>query len=48
VAVAGQDVLVAVHGTDEVALVSTQGRAERRIRVGNGPHGIAAIELPSR
>jgi DNA-binding beta-propeller fold protein YncE len=43
VAVAGADVLVAVHGTDEVALVSSAGRMQRRLRVGDGPHGIAAI-----
>jgi virginiamycin B lyase len=48
VAIVDEDVLVAVHGTDDVALVSRQGRLRRRIRAGDGPHGIAAIELGSR
>jgi hypothetical protein len=36
-----------VHGSDEVVLVSPQGRMQRRLRVGDGPHGIAAIQLTS-
>src|SRR5918993_429179 len=44
VAVAGQDVLVAVHGSGEVALATAQARIKGRLRVGNGPHGVAAIE----
>jgi YVTN family beta-propeller protein len=48
VAIAGEDVLVAVHGTDRVALVSRDGRLRRTVHAGDGPHGIAAIELASR
>jgi len=40
-------VLVAVHGTDRVALVSRQGRLRRTIRAGDGPHGSAAIRITS-
>jgi hypothetical protein len=45
--VAGSDVLVAVHDTDRVALVSPEGRLRRTLFVGDGPHGIAAIPLAS-
>ena len=45
VAIAGDDVLVAVHGTDRVALVSRQGRLRRTIRADDRPHGIAAIQV---
>ncbi len=37
--------LVAVHDTDEVALASSAARMQRRLRVGDGPHGIAAVQL---
>jgi DNA-binding beta-propeller fold protein YncE len=42
VTIAGGQVLVAVHGTGTVAVVSVDGRSLRRIAVGAGPHGIAA------
>jgi len=42
VAVAGRHVLVAVHGSGRVALLGRRGRVARSVRVGAGPHGIAA------
>jgi DNA-binding beta-propeller fold protein YncE len=42
-AVAGRVVLVAVHGTDRVAIVNQAGRLLRTLDVGGGPHGIAAV-----
>jgi len=36
---------VAAHEADAVALVSPQGRLQRTLAAGDGPHGIAAIEL---
>jgi DNA-binding beta-propeller fold protein YncE len=44
VAVAGHHVLVAVHGSGQLAVVSDEGRLLRRIDVGAGPHGIAALQ----
>jgi DNA-binding beta-propeller fold protein YncE len=43
VAVSGRRVLVAVNGTDRVAVVSRRGRLLRTVPVGAGPHGIAAL-----
>jgi DNA-binding beta-propeller fold protein YncE len=42
---AGGQVLVAVHGSGRVAIVSRRGRLRARIPVGAGPHGIDAIKL---
>jgi hypothetical protein len=41
--VAGEAVLVAVHGNSRVAVVSWQGRLTESIAVGAGPHGIPAV-----
>lgn len=46
VAIAGRDVLVAIHGTGKVAVVSPSGRLRYLVRVGAGPHGIDT--LPGR
>jgi DNA-binding beta-propeller fold protein YncE len=43
VAVSGGQVLVAVNGTGRLAIVSRRGRLQRTVRVGAGPHGIAAL-----
>lgn len=43
VAVAGRQVLVAVHGTGELAVVSAEGQLERTLDVGAGPHGVAVL-----
>jgi DNA-binding beta-propeller fold protein YncE len=44
VAVAGHHVLVAVHGSGELAVVSVKGGLLRRIDVGAGPHGVAVLQ----
>jgi len=44
VAVAGHQILVAVHGSGQLAVVSDKGRLLRRIDVGAGPHGVAALQ----
>ncbi len=46
VVIAGRDVLVAVHDTGRIAVVSPSGRLRYTVRVGAGPHGIDA--LPNR
>lgn len=43
VAVAGSHVLVAVHGTGELAVVSAEGQLGRTLDVGAGPHGVAVL-----
>lgn len=43
VTVAGRAVLVAVNGTGRVAVASRRGRVVDVVRVGGGPHGIAAF-----
>ena len=43
-AVAGPHVLVAVHGSGQLAVVSREGRLVRRVEVGAGPHGVAALQ----
>jgi DNA-binding beta-propeller fold protein YncE len=43
VAVAGRDVLVAVHELGRLAVVSGGGQLRRRVEVGAGPHGVAAL-----
>lgn len=47
VAVAGDLVLVVIHDSGHVALVSSWGRVVGSVAVGAGPHGIAAVG-PSR
>jgi DNA-binding beta-propeller fold protein YncE len=42
-AAAGSTMLVAVHGRDELAVLSRDGGVRRRIRVGDGPHGVAVL-----
>jgi DNA-binding beta-propeller fold protein YncE len=41
--VAGDRVLVAVHGSGRIAIVSRQGKLRGSLVVGAGPHGIAAV-----
>jgi hypothetical protein len=41
--IAGDRVLVAVHGNGRIAIVSRQGRLLGPLSVGAGPHGIAAV-----
>jgi DNA-binding beta-propeller fold protein YncE len=43
VAVAGRHVLVAVHGSGQLAIVSAEGQLLRRVDVGAGPHGVAVV-----
>ena len=43
VAAVGDGVLVAVHDTGAVVALSRKGRTLRSVRVGAGPHGIAAV-----
>ena len=46
-AVAGAEVLVAVHDAGRVAIVSRSGRDRvRSLHVGAGPHGVAAVPAP--
>jgi DNA-binding beta-propeller fold protein YncE len=48
VAIAGNNVLVAVNGSGRVAAVSARGRLLRTLRMGAGPHGIAAVAITAR
>jgi DNA-binding beta-propeller fold protein YncE len=41
--IAGERVLVAVHGNGRIAIVSRQGKLLGSLSVGAGPHGIAAV-----
>ena len=41
--IAGDRVLVAVHGSGRIAIVSRQGKLLGSLAVGAGPHGIAAV-----
>ena len=45
VAVAGSQILVAVHGSGRLAVVSRRGHLVHRLALGAGPHGIDAIQL---
>ena len=45
--IAGGDALVAVHGNGHVAVISPNGRLLQTLRVGPGPHGLAAVPAPT-
>lgn len=41
--IAGDRMLVAVHGSGRIAIVSRRGRLLGSLAVGAGPHGITAV-----